>query len=385
MGFISMYFPMRSKAIICTLCLAILPSLATCGFEDALFAEKAPTEKPASPQDPAPYWLRDLNQNGVTVAKPRAVSEGLWADRPQVAYSDETLVARPVSRRASLAEAGEAGVVPLSDLQPGEDPSVVLPPPAEEAPPPPAVISANYQSPNLAQSAALTTDRLGPSFADNPHAQVVLPAAETSPSDHRLHLGFQPVHRVQTVAKARTSRPAPAQPVIATPLDGAAANPDATSPAPVSAAAETVPSAPSVPRTLVVVAALKDDTRGAVASDWTEPDGVLAKVASSASTRTAEKAPASVAETPTRSRRGAFRLQLASLRDRGSASNEGTRLKTRFGEILGDKDLVLESADLGSRGVFHRVQLGPFGSRDHASLACSDLKALGQDCLVVVR
>ncbi len=165
----------------------------------------------------------------------------------------------------------------------------------------------------------------------------------------------------------------------------AAANRDTTSPTTVAEAAETAPAAPSVPRTPVVVAALEDDTRGAVASDWTEPDGVLAEVASPASTRSAERTPASVADTPTPSARGAFRLQLASLRDRGSASNEGTRLKTRFGEILGDKDLVLESADLGSRGVFHRVQLGPFGSRDHASLACSDLKALGQDCLVVVR
>jgi hypothetical protein len=386
MRFISMCFPTRCKAIICAMSLAVLPVLAACGFEDAFFAEKDPPEKTASAQELSPYWLRDLNHNGVTVAKPRTVSPGLWADRPQVAYSNETLFARPVSRGTSLADAGEAGLVPISALRPGEDPSATLPPPAEEGSPPPAVISASYQSPDLAQSAALVTDQLGPSFADSSQAQVVLPVAAAPQPGRQLHLGFQPVHRVQTAAKAKTVRRAPPAPVIATPVGRDALSSDTTTPAVVADAPETAPPAPPVPRTPVVAAALEDDTDSGAVSGWTAPDSVEeVDVASSASAADSEEALAAPkspkAKTPTDS----YRLQLASLRDRSSASNEGVRLKSRFGELLGDKDLVLESADLGSRGVFHRVQLGPFGSRDHASLTCSDLKALGQDCLVVVR
>ena len=264
--------------------------------------------------------------------------------------------------------------------------SVLMPPPAEEGSPPPAVISASYQSPDLAQSAALVTDQLGPSFADSSQAQVVLPVAAAPQPGRQLHLGFQPVHRVQTAAKAKTVRRAPPAPVIATPVGRDALSSDTTIPAVVADAPETAPPAPPVPRTPVVAAALEDDTDSGAVSGWTAPDSVEeVDVASSASAADSEEALAAPkspkAKTPTDS----YRLQLASLRDRSSASNEGVRLKSRFGELLGDKDLVLESADLGSRGVFHRVQLGPFGSRDHASLTCSDLKALGQDCLVVVR
>jgi hypothetical protein len=376
MRFISMRFRVKkSKVMVCVAALAVLPMLATCSFVDSWFASKGKAEEAASKpdelasrQEPSPYWLRDLNHNGVIVARTHDVSPGLRSARPTAAYSAEALFAEPVAPGPFLADAGaRRGIVPISALRPDADPASALAPPPEEAAPPPAVISANYQSPDLAQSAAMVTDRLGPTFSDHPEARVVVSLPTKPQPGAKLRLGLRPVHRVQKSPPA--FRRTPVTPVIATPLGrGAVA---VRTPTAVAASPETPPPAPRVPLTPVVAAALVGDTT---------PTGPAA-----AADETKHSDDTDTADTRTKTRDGAFRLQLASLRDRGSATSEGARLKSNYGDILGDKSLVLESADLGSRGVFHRVQLGPFGSRDNASLACSDLKARGQDCLVVVR
>jgi hypothetical protein len=373
MRFISMRFRVKkSKVMVCVVALAVLPMLATCSFVDSWFASNDKAEEAASKpdelasrQEPSPYWLRDLNHNGVIVARTHDVSPGLRSARPTAAYSAEALFAEPVAPGPFLADAGaRSGIVPISALRPDADPASALAPPPEEAAPPPAVISANYQSPDLAQSAALVTDRLGPTFSDHPEARVVVPLPGKPQPGAKLRLGLRPVHRVQKSPPA--ARRTPVTPVIAIPLGrGAVA---ARTPTAVAASPETPPPAPRVPLTPVVATSLVDDTTP------TDPPAAADETKRSVDT-----------DTRTKTRDGAFRLQLASLRDRGSATNEGARLKSDYGDILGDKSLVLESADLGSRGVFHRVQLGPFGSRDNASLVCSDLKARGQDCLVVVR
>ena len=99
-----MRFRVKSKVMICVAALAALPILATCSFDDTWFARKDQPEKAvskpdeaASRQDPSPYWLRDLNDNGVIVARTDDVSQGLRPDRPTVAYSNEALFAEPIT------------------------------------------------------------------------------------------------------------------------------------------------------------------------------------------------------------------------------------------------------------------------------------------------
>jgi hypothetical protein len=53
--------------------------------------------------------------------------------------------------------------------------------------------------------------------------------------------------------------------------------------------------------------------------------------------------------------------------------------------LLGDRRLVVQSVDLGSRGTYHRVQAGTFPDRASAQALCDRLKARKQDCLVVQR
>ena len=80
---------------------------------------------------------------------------------------------------------------------------------------------------------------------------------------------------------------------------------------------------------------------------------------------------------------GTFRLQLFSFRQRSEADEAVARLKKAFGEILGDKPLVVEDAVLDNGVVFHRVRAGPYGSVAEAISVCVSLRGRGQECLVV--
>ena len=78
-------------------------------------------------------------------------------------------------------------------------------------------------------------------------------------------------------------------------------------------------------------------------------------------------------------------LQLASVKSEQAAKGEWGRLQKSHAEILGDMDLKVQSADLGDRGVFYRIQTGPFPNQATAEDLCWQLRAAKQDCLVVRR
>jgi hypothetical protein len=76
-------------------------------------------------------------------------------------------------------------------------------------------------------------------------------------------------------------------------------------------------------------------------------------------------------------------LQLISIRDKEKALAAGSSLKAKFSDLLGQYEIDLQSVEIGTRGLFQRVRLGPFASLDSARNTCGALKARGQDCLVV--
>jgi cell division septation protein DedD len=82
---------------------------------------------------------------------------------------------------------------------------------------------------------------------------------------------------------------------------------------------------------------------------------------------------------------GRFVVQLASLKDKGRVEVTWADLQKAYPGLLGDKRLVVQNVDLGSRGVYHRVQAGTFPDRASAQAFCDRLKARKQDCLVVKR
>ena len=57
-------------------------------------------------------------------------------------------------------------------------------------------------------------------------------------------------------------------------------------------------------------------------------------------------------------------------------------MQTKYGDYMVSKSKDIEVADLGDRGTYYRLRIGPFSTSDAAKTYCSGLKERGQDCLV---
>jgi cell division septation protein DedD len=77
-----------------------------------------------------------------------------------------------------------------------------------------------------------------------------------------------------------------------------------------------------------------------------------------------------------------YLVQVSSQRSEADAQAAYRTLRSRYSSVLGDHQPVIRRADLGSRGVFYRAMVGPFGSREEAIQLCSNLKSAGGDCVV---
>lgn len=77
-------------------------------------------------------------------------------------------------------------------------------------------------------------------------------------------------------------------------------------------------------------------------------------------------------------------VQLGSVTSQDKARAEWQRLQSRYASQLAEQDYRVQEADLGERGVFYRIQAGPF-SQNRARAVCKDLKEAGKTggCLVV--
>lgn len=80
-----------------------------------------------------------------------------------------------------------------------------------------------------------------------------------------------------------------------------------------------------------------------------------------------------------------YAVQIVSLRSEKAAKDAETRLKERHADLLSDLDMSVQRADLGARGVFFRLQAGPFPNEATAQDMCAQLRAKRLDCLVTRR
>lgn len=79
---------------------------------------------------------------------------------------------------------------------------------------------------------------------------------------------------------------------------------------------------------------------------------------------------------------GSHIVQVGAFGSDAEAMGVWSRLQGRLGDYLSGKSPDVEMADLGDRGVFYRLRVGPFASSDAAKTYCEGLKSRGQDCLV---
>jgi hypothetical protein len=80
-----------------------------------------------------------------------------------------------------------------------------------------------------------------------------------------------------------------------------------------------------------------------------------------------------------------IRIQLAAVKNADEAPKEWSRLQKALGTQLDGLVLTVESVDLGTKGVYHRIQAGPFPDKAAAAAKCAVIKQMNQDCLVIVR
>ncbi|MCZ4282635.1 SPOR domain-containing protein [Kiloniella laminariae] len=79
---------------------------------------------------------------------------------------------------------------------------------------------------------------------------------------------------------------------------------------------------------------------------------------------------------------GDYVLQLASLKSEADAMTEWKNIQRKLSDLLGDKQAIVEKADISGVGVRYRLQTGPFADKQAASDFCEKLKAAKRDCLV---
>lgn len=101
------------------------------------------------------------------------------------------------------------------------------------------------------------------------------------------------------------------------------------------------------------------------------PQGTPGRVASVNPTQT--EAPAAT---------GGYVVQVSSQRSEADARASFKALQHKFPSSFGSHAPLIKRADLGSRGVYYRAMVGPFGTSEQAVQFCGNLKAAGGQCVV---
>jgi hypothetical protein len=98
-------------------------------------------------------------------------------------------------------------------------------------------------------------------------------------------------------------------------------------------------------------------------------------------TQTAAVAPQAAAPAPAASDGGSGSfVQVSSQRSEAEAQTAFRGLQAKFPTQLGSRELQIRKADLGAKGTYYRVMVGPFASPAEAAELCSSLKAAGGQC-----
>jgi len=79
---------------------------------------------------------------------------------------------------------------------------------------------------------------------------------------------------------------------------------------------------------------------------------------------------------------GSFVVQVAASRNEQDARSTAASISQRYSGQLSGYSPQVERADLGDRGIYYRVGVGPMNTQAAANSLCSNLKSAGLDCFV---
>ena len=79
---------------------------------------------------------------------------------------------------------------------------------------------------------------------------------------------------------------------------------------------------------------------------------------------------------------GSYVVQIASTRSEDDARNMASRATQDHSSLLEGYQTGIQEADLGDRGIFYRVGVGPMSDRSDATALCERMQSAGLDCFV---
>jgi hypothetical protein len=305
------------------------------------------------------------------IASPEGAAK-VEAPQEQTADGGDTVGEAVYNRVAGNAPETEEQVVDSAE-EPREIARIVLPSQAENED---AMVrnvgedaAADADAPAAAEAGGAVEEEIGPrrvqTFAVRPDGTIVRTdetAATSDPaSEQQQQLAAQteqiePVP-VATVAIGDPSQaaevPAPALRPTEEVSVGQAAAEQSAAPPPAIAAAEPAESAPT-------------------ASADVPPAAPIEQAALSAE-------PATL---PAPSTGGGYVVQVSSQRTPEQAEASFADLQSRYPSVLGGLTASVQEADLGAKGIYYRVRVGPWASRDEAIGVCEALKGAGGTCFV---
>ena len=171
--------------------------------------------------------------------------------------------------------------------------------------------------------------------------------------------------------------PKPAAP--AKPVQEAASKPAATTakPAATATTTKTVTEAAATSKPAATTANAAATTAKPAATE------APAKTVDKPADKPAQVASAEPAKADPNAKPTGVRVQLASLPSEAAAWDAWKQISGKYSAQLTGLTAMVESADLGTKGTFYRVQTGPFATVAAAQERCTAMKAAGLDCLVV--
>ena len=230
-------------------------------------------------------------------------------------------MARQPGARAGLPSPGTPGSVTIGAQ-----------PPAYASPPAAAAGNPGPNEPKRVHTITIRPEQV--STLPGPGSSEPLPSRSVAPTNLGAPAAPAQVGRSPAALPPPAAKPSPAKPGNASPL---ALNPPTDAPPP--------PAARSVPAP-------------------TQPN------------------PYRAAALPSSADAGNYVVQISSQRSESEAQASFRAVQAKYPNVLGPRQPLIRRADLGSKGVYYRAQVGPFATAEDANQLCSNLKAVGGQCIV---
>ncbi len=143
------------------------------------------------------------------------------------------------------------------------------------------------------------------------------------------------------------------------------------------------------PQQTASVSPVEEEATGAIPSEDRDVSATTLReeqrVAALAAPQNTQQKPAAAPEATPEANTGKFLVQIASYKEKDDALRRFDKLSGLHSDLLSGLSPDILRADLGERGVFYRLRIGPFQTFQGSADLCNQLKQRNLDCLVIQR